>query len=131
MPTPIWHGAIQGGRLHFDRRAEFDQHAAKLDGKRFELVLRPETKPHSKSQRGYLHLILDIFARESGRSLGEMKCLMKLQLLWDGESVDKAGLPILPHTEELGSARYAEFIDGVRRKAAECSIATPDPNDAE
>jgi len=132
LPTPTWRGLIADGRLHFDERSNFDTYAGQLEGKRFELVLRKERKHLSGNQRRYLHgVVFPIFGEYCGHTAVEMKVLLKLKLLWDGESVDRAGLPIVPSTEDLSKEEYGEFIDGCVRLAAECGCGIPPPGSFE
>ncbi|MGD0497510.1 MAG: hypothetical protein ABSC23_03640 [Bryobacteraceae bacterium] len=130
MPTPIWHGFVSDGRLHFEQRRQFDVYAATLEGKRFELTIRKERRHLSGNKRRYLHgVVIPIFAEYCGHAPAEMKVILKLKLLWDGETVDKAGLPVIPSTEDLDDAQYGEFIERIVQLAAECSCAIPPPRE--
>ncbi len=132
MVTPIWHGQIDGGRLHFDDRARFDAYATELDGKRFELVLRREVRHKSRNQRSYWHgVCIDTLADHLGYSIGYLKALLKLKFLWDGETVDKLGLPVVPSTEDLTMEQYRDLIDQTIMLAAEAGCVIPSSDFAE
>jgi hypothetical protein len=133
MPTPVFGAELRAGKLVFDRPEELKSYLlGKCKPGRYEVVIRRKAKPKSGNARRYLHgVVVKIFADETGRTIAEMKALLKLKLLWDGETVDKFGLPVVPSTEDLDAQQYAEFTDHCRRLAAECNISIPGPNEIE
>lgn len=127
--VPKWRGSVKDGRLHLDDRPGFDAYAQTLDGKRFELVLRRETRHHTGNQRRYFHgCVVELLAEYTGNEPEYMKALLKLKFLWDGESVDKYGLPIVPSTADLSVEQYTRLIDQSRQLGAEIGCPIPDPS---
>lgn len=127
MANPILHGEVRGGRINFDAPEHVKRLVASLEGRRVEMVLRREVKHKSGSQRRYFHVCVKRLADHCGNSKDYMKALLKLKFLWDGETVDKAGLPIVPSTEDLSMEQYAELIDNTIILAAkyDCVIESP------
>jgi hypothetical protein len=132
VATPIHHGEVKDGKIRFDDPALVAQCVKALDGKRVEMVLRREVKHKSDNQRRYWHgVCVKRLADHTGNSPQYLKALLKLKFLWDGESVDKGGLPVLPSTEELSMEQYRDLIDRTIVLAAEYGCVIPSPYAAE
>lgn len=111
MAVPIFHGSVREGKIIFDTPAAVKRYVPTLDGKRVEMVLRREVQHKSRDQRSYFHVCVETLAHHTGQSKAYMKAFLKLKILWDGETVDRFGIPVVPSTEDLNKEQYSFLIE--------------------
>lgn len=117
--VPIFHGSVREGKILFDNPDAVKRYVPTLDGKRVEMVLRREVQHKSRNQRSYFHVCVGVLAHHVGQSAAYVKAFLKLKILWDGESVDRFGIPVVPSTEDLSKEQYAFLIERTQQFAAE------------
>jgi hypothetical protein len=125
----LFRGSVYAGKLRLDRREDFAALVASLDGKEIELTLRKFRKQRSGAQNRYLHgVVIPLLAEHCGYDAEEMKAALKMRFLraHDGE---KEGLPRTRSTSDLSTEEMTEFIDSVRRLAAEMGCSIPSPGE--
>lgn len=127
MPTPIWVVDLRGGKLIFERAAEFRAHIGTLKPGQYELTLRKRVNRRGSAANRYFHgVVLAIMAEAWGWDKDDLKYELRRKFL-QGDDITKPPRS----TADLDSAEFARFVDDCRRLAAEGGIAIPDPNSAE
>jgi hypothetical protein len=127
-PTPIFRGRIEQGRIKLDRRDEFAAHVARLDGKDIELRLTRWRRVRSGAQnRYYWAVVVPLIADHCGYDHQEMHEALKFRYLQTHEGP----MPRVRSTADLSTAEFTEYIDAVRRLAAEMGCVIPGPGEIE
>jgi len=127
-PATLFRGQVVDGKLKLERRDDFAALVQSLEGKQIELTLRKYSRPRSPNQNRYLHgVVIPLIAECCGYDPEEMKTALKLKFLRAGDDVN--GLARVRSTADLSTAEMTEFIEQVRRLAAEMGCAIPAPNE--
>ena len=127
MPTPVFRGKIEAGKICLERRDEFAAHIASLDGKSVELTLRRAKSKRSTNQNAYSWgVVIALFAEHCGYSPEEMHEALKWQLL---QKHDAGTLPTVRSTSELSVLEFQEYVENVRMLAAQMSVVIPGPGE--
>lgn len=95
---------------------------------RMEVVIRRYVENKTTEQRAWFHMLCKMFGDETGYSQGEVKELIKREIL--GTSlVELAGrkFEIVKASESQDKAGYSELIEGTYRLAAEAGVVLPSP----
>jgi len=127
-PTPVFCGVIQGGKLHLERREDFDAHAARLEGCAVDLRLSKHRNVRSISQNAYYWaVVIPLLAEHCGYEDEEMHAALKWRFLQKHEGP----LPTVKSTAGLDTRDFAEYIEQCRRLGAEMGVQIPSPGFAE
>ena len=132
QPTPIWRGKVQHGKIQLERRADFAALKMRLEGQEIELVLRKFRRQRSLSQNSYLWgVVYAIFGEYLGYTDEETHSACKQEFLRD-RAHEINGLAKIRSTTRLDTAEMAEYIENIRRLAAEMpggGVYIPSPNE--
>ena len=129
QPTPIWRGKIQHGKIQLERRADFAALKMRLEGQEIELVLRKFRRQRSLSQNSYLWgVVYAILGEYCGYSDEEAHIACKERFLRDRAN-EVNGLVKIRSTTSLDTAEMTEYIEAIRRLAAEMGVYIPSPNE--
>lgn len=93
-----------------------------------EVIIRKRLENKTTDQRNWFHTICKLFGDECGYTQGEVKELVKREIL--GTSlIEIAGRRFEVVKESEGEDRpgYAELIEGAYRIAAEAGVVLPNP----
>lgn len=123
--APIFRGRIAAGKLKLDHREDFAALVRRIEGKEIDLVLRLHRCRRSPSQNAwYWGCVVPVLAEHCGYDAEEMHEALKWRFLKKHDGP----LATVRSTADLSTAEMTEFIEKVRRLAAElgCSIPNPD-----
>jgi hypothetical protein len=127
MPTPVFRGKIEAGKICLDRRDEFAAVIASLDGKPVELILRRlRTKRSSNQNKYYWGVVIALFAEHCGYSAEEMHDALKWQLL---QKHEQGVLPTVRSTADLSVDEFTEYVEQSRMLAAGMGVVIPGPEE--
>ena len=131
VPDRIWRGTVIKGNVVLDDAAHYAGLARRLEGKEIELILRKLRRKRSLDQNSYLWgVVYAIFAEELGYEVEELHLACRERFLRDREN-EVAGLMKIGSTADLDTAQFTEYIEQVRRLAAEMGCVIPDPMSVE
>lgn len=88
-------------------------------------------KQRTISQNRYLHLLLNMYGKELGNTMVEMKDMMqKKYLLVEEKMIDDKQFYVVRKTEHLNTSELEEFTENIRRDAmAEHQLYLAMPNE--
>ena len=126
-PLAIFHGHIEGGQMYLDRVEDYQRLIERLEGKQIDLRLGKRRKPRSLPQNAYYWgVVIALFAEALGYEPEELHDALKIKFLTRrGESE----LPTVASTADLDTAEFTDYIERVRRLAAEHGCYIPDPGE--
>lgn len=86
--------------------------------------------PKSDSQRGFFHILMDVWSQETGIPPGHLKEFCKGELFgWRVVRIGKIEFPVADgSSEQLSKMGYSELIETAYRLAAESGVILPEPN---
>jgi hypothetical protein len=133
MPVPIWYGTAKplvtgGAKLDLHRALDFGSYLRGLAGKPLEIIVRRRRAQRSHAQNAfYWGVVIAITAEYCGYEPDEMHEAWKLDLL----TVHDEGkpLPRVRSTTDLSTAEFEDYVERIRRKAAEMGCDVPEPNE--
>ena len=126
---PIFQGCVRNGQIYLETPSRFAKLKDTLEGQQVDLVLRKHRKKRSNPQNAYFHgVVLKIFAEFLGYEPEELKDALKFKFLRTHTDGD---LPGVRRTRDLNTAEFTEFVEQVRRLAAEMGLDIPSPNEVE
>jgi hypothetical protein len=126
-PTPIFRGTVEKGRICLDYPGTFKALLARLEGK--QIALRVTKHHHSRSLNQnayYWGIVIPLLAESCGYEDEEMHDALKHRFLRDRAN-EKGGLVLVRSSAALNTAEFTEYIEQIRRLAAEMGVAIPDP----
>ena len=94
-----------------------------------EVIIRKRVENKTTEQRGWFHVLCQLFGSETGYTQGEIKELIKRDVLGT-TLVEFAGIgkfEVVKESEGEDRPGYAELIEGAYRLAAEAGIVLPNP----
>jgi len=93
-----------------------------------EVIIRKREYDKTKEQRGWFHALCKIFGEETGYTQGEIKELVKAEVLGT-TIITIAGREreVTASSEKQNRESYSELIEGCYRLAAEAGIQLPNP----
>ena len=138
-PTPIFRGRIENDRICLERREDFAGLIHELNGADIDLRLSKHRNSRSISQNSYYWgVVVPLLAEHCGYEIEEMHEALKWRFLQThagpNEFETKATwvkLPTVRSTADLDTAEFTEYIESVRRLAAEMGVSIPSPGFAE
>ena len=127
---------IRNGRLHIRNRRTFDEQIAQLPD-RWELEISVKrlraTRSHLQNWY-YFGVVIAMLVEDTGFSVDEMHDLMKAKFLpkrlaiCDGNGVISEEYVLGGSTRELTTIEFGEYVEDIRRWAAEVrGLVIPDP----
>lgn len=126
-PAPTFHGRIEDGRIRLDERAKFAGLIQKLDGHEISISLKKFRRGRSSNQNGYYWAaVLPIFAEFLGYETDELHDGLKARFL--RRHTDSPVMTIAS-TKTLDTAQFSDYVEQVRRLAAELGCVIPDPGE--
>jgi len=130
MINPILTGKIESGKKIYDNPNRLLMQLSKLEGKRFEEVLRQQKTKRSENQsRYYFGVVLDILSKHTGYESDEMHEILKFKFLRKRINND---VEYVQSTTKLNTAEMEEYLEKIRRWAAvELYCNIPLPNECE
>jgi hypothetical protein len=132
MITPVFTGVIKDNKEVFDQPQKYSVYKAKLEGKKFELILRKRQSKRSLAQNRYLWgVVYEIAAEYMGyppEEKDKVHGIFKLMFLL---KVDDKGRKYVESTTALNTAQFEEYVAAVKRWASNEGLYIPDPNEAD
>ena len=94
-----------------------------------EVIIQEHKPDKTTEQRNWWHLLIGIMAKELGYTAGEMKSVLKNEILGQKE-VEYQGKTISREasSEELKKFGYSDLIEQTYRIASEVGIILPNPD---
>ena len=128
MSWPVFEGYIQDGTVYLERQWKYAELLTKLEGQNIELTIRRKRRTRTNQQNRYLHgVVIPTLAEHLGYDQVEMKQALKWRFL----QVHHDKLPTVRYTAELDTAEMTEFIEQIRRLAAELGCDIPSPGEVD
>ena len=129
--NPVHRGKIEKGRKIYDNPSRYLVLLSKLEGKRFEEVIRKEKSKRSLSQNSYywgvvVEILRDYFVYEEDEA-EEVHDGLKLKFLriHEGEALET-----MRSTTKLNTAEFEDYLEKIRRWASkEHGVYIPSPNE--
>jgi hypothetical protein len=130
--NPIHRGTIKQGKLLFDNPGKYFVQVSKLEGKRFELVLRVEKKQRSLPENSYYWgVVLEILS-DNGNTPDEWHEICRYMFLKSFKTIGGKELEYIKSTTELSTIEFEEYLEKIRRWAmAVFNYHIPLPNEVE
>jgi hypothetical protein len=128
--NPIHTGIIRQGKEIFDSPNRYLVHKAKMEGKRFELVLKLQKSQRSlQYNRYYFGVIVEILAESIGYDRESMHENLKLKFA-SLPDPNHDGMFIIERTSKMTTERFMRYCADIQQWAAEfLNIYLPDPNE--
>ena len=131
LPTPLFRGRVEQGKICLERREDFAAHIASLDGKPIELTLKREVKRRGPAQnRYYWGVVIKTMADAWGWIGEDLHYELRRKFL----AVDPdAETPFVMarSTSDLSTVEFNEYVEKVLQFAAEMGVFVPSPGEAE
>lgn len=129
--NPVFRGIVRQGKKIYDNPSGYLVQLSKLEGKRFEEILRIEKKDRSNQQnKAYWGIIIEILSDHLGYEREETHDAMRQKFL--SHIDEKTGLTVIRSTTSLSTIEFNEYYAQIQRWAAEfLQVYIPDPNEAE
>lgn len=126
--NPIFTGNVTKGKVVLDSPERYAVHLSRLEGARIELVLRKETHQRTTSQNRYLFgVVYAIIAENTGYEVEQVHDAMKV--MFASKRLEN-NLTITERTSKFDTKRMTEYIDSIKRWAAEfLQVYIPDANE--
>jgi len=113
----VFTGVITKGKEVFDNPERYAVHKSKLEGQRFELVLRKETHRRTDQQNRYMWgIVYEIISDHTGYDPEQVHDAMKV--MFASQHLDN-GLTITERTSKMDTVRFTKYIEDIKRWAAE------------
>ena len=126
-PLHVFHGHIEGGQMYLDHVNEYQRLIGHLEGKQIDLRLGKRRRPRSLSQNAYYWgVVVELFAEHLGYEPEELHDALKIKFLTRRAETP---LPTVASTADLDTAEFTDYIERVRRLAAEQGCYVPDPGE--
>lgn len=137
--TQVWHrltGTCKNGRLVPDKRDRLDGILLEMDGQRFELAIRPETKNRTLPQNAKIHVLVRALAERVGETELQTKREATVYALGAEEGVveyEVAGVQMreAKPTSELNTREGSMLIEWLQDKCAFADAQPPADEDVE
>lgn len=134
-PTPVFSGVIdQEGQLRLDAIALFRSFCGRMKGRRVRLTVKPEARPKSQQQLGYLFgVVYPVIADELGYRDYEIEQVHdSFMRQLRGLRPEPNPLKLRHSLRDFSHEEVSAYIEDVRHYAVtELGIVTPDANKAE
>ncbi|GAF92833.1 unnamed protein product, partial [marine sediment metagenome] len=105
---------------------KFDFYVDKLRKKECTIELKEIRKPRTIQQNKYLHVIISLFAIETGYTLEEMKTILKRKC--DFMRYKKNDQTFLKPSSQLDTKELTDWIDWIRNLAGQAEFYLPSPD---
>lgn len=130
---PIFYGIVRNGKLALEKKEEFRNVLAKLEGKEISLFLKPSHFVRSIPQNSYYWaVIVRMVSEEMGVLPGEAHDYLKGLFLKVGVENKGRRWEILRSTTTLSVGEFEDYCEKARQWAAnELSTVIPLPNEIE
>ena len=113
----VFTGIITKGKEVFDNPERYAVHKAKLEGQRFELVLRKETHRRTDQQNRYMWgIVYEIISETTGYDPEQVHDALKEKF---ASHRDDTGLMVTERTSKMDTVRFTKYIDDIKRWSAE------------
>ena len=123
----VFHGQIIAGKIVLEAPVQFAALRNKLNGQRVDVILKKSVRKRSNPQNAYLWgCVYKILAEFCKYEPEELHDAMKMKFLRIHEDTD---LPSIRSTAKLNTAEFSEYVEQVRRLAAEMGCYIPDPGE--
>jgi len=118
---PKWKATARGGRLYFEREAEFNNHLIPYDQKELQVVVKPYSKSRSRQEEKFYHaVVVRLIAGEMELTDNEVHEFLKSLFLTTEErsTSGKFRYHRTLSTTELNDKAYREYWEQCIRWAA-------------
>ena len=116
--------------MKFNLKTELEKFFFYVDKfKKLECIveLKQIRKPRTSQQNKYLHVIITLFAIETGYTLDEMKTILKRDCLI--MRYEKNGTTFLKKSSGMDTKELTMWIDWIRNRASGSGFFIPSPDD--
>ena len=114
-----------GKKLEFTNPERLEEYLTTVKNKPLLVSIRARGKGRSKNQNSYYWVCIHIMATSLGYTDDELHATMRARLLTDRSGL----LPVVRSTSVLTTSEFNEYLEHVKRIAAELGIILPDPNE--
>lgn len=130
QPIPVWAGRVEGGRIAWDSPHEAARYTRGLEGQRVDIEIRRHREKRSNQANAYLFgVVYPLIAEHLGYTTEEAHDALAWHFLRLGNPDDP--LPRRRSTATLNTAEFSEYIETVKRFAAEqWGLYIPDAGEA-
>ena len=128
-------GTVINGKFRPYDKERFIAEFKSLEGKRIEVIVRPESRQRSNPQNKYYWgVVLKILSNETGYEPDELHLIFKDLFLKEYAEINKEDkrivIPYLKSTTELSTQEFEDYLTRIKRWAAiELNIYIPEPNE--
>lgn len=130
--TPILRGRVERGKKIYDSHTRYLVQLSKLEGQRFEEILRKEKSKRSINQNSaYWGIVIEILSEQEsfgGYTKEEIHDALRKEFL---SKVDpNTGLTRIRSTTDLNTVEFNEYYAAIQRWASSfLNVYIPDPNE--
>ena len=115
--NPVLYGKVERGKLVLDYPEQLVIRMASLEGKRVEVIVRKETTTRTNQQNRYMWgIVYAIISDNTGYDPEQVHDAMKVKFA--SQHLDN-GLVITERTSKMTTERMTQYIDDIKRWAAE------------
>ena len=127
---PIFRGTVEQGRVKLNDPDRYKVYLAQLEGKEVELTVKKHNPHRSNSANSYLFgVVYAVLSDYTGYDTEQMHDAMKEKF---ASRRTEGGLLITERTSRMDSARFTQYIDDVKRFAAdELGLYIPEAGEVE
>ena len=131
MPSPVFTGRIENGKLILDSPHRYIVRLSALNGKLVELVIRKRRSQRSPNQNAaYWGIVVEILSNHTGYDKDTMHEALKAKFA--SRTDEKTGLLVIESTAKMNTVRFNRYYSDIQQWAAEflgCYI--PSPNECD
>jgi len=122
---------LEKGKLDILGNAKFNEILIKLQASKdiveLEMTLGKKKKKRSNDQNAYYWLLLGILEKETGQEADDWHSTFRARLLKKHITVNGKQITLVQSTTNLSTLEFGEYIEHIKRIAAEYGIILPDP----
>ena len=125
---PIFTGIVVNGNFESDKKS-FSDYIRTFNNHRVEVIIRkPKTSRSDNQSRYYFGVVVELLAKELGYDKDEIHEILKYKFLQS----NAMGMPYVKSTTKLSTGEFEDYLEKIRRWAAEfLNINIPLPNECE
>lgn len=129
-------GTCKGGRFIPDSRDRLDGIMQELDGQRFEMAIRPETRNRTLPQNALLHVLVNLIADHTGETVTRVKRVATLEALGiergtTREQILGQTIYEVRHTSDLDTEECSLVVDKLQEHCKFLELSPPRDEDVE
>jgi hypothetical protein len=130
--NPIFTGIIRQGKKIYDNPNRYLVQLSKLEGKRFEEILRQQKSQRSLNQNNYYWgVVLEILSGHTGYTADDMHEILKFKFLRFVIRIDNdEGMEYVKSTTKLNTTEFEAYLTKIKQWAeTKLNCFIPNPNE--